>query len=96
MVPAHQRLEAVDLRLAQLDHGLVVDDELAQVHRALERAAELEPLDESRMLRAAELLLQQGRRGSARAWVRSAVELRARLGLAESPRITRLRQATGA
>lgn len=64
--------------------------------RLLDRAIEAEPLDEGRYLRCAELLLLQGRRGGAHGLVERAAELRARLGLPDSPRLARLRDATGA
>jgi DNA-binding SARP family transcriptional activator/ATP/maltotriose-dependent transcriptional regulator MalT len=63
--------------------------------RLLDQAQAAEPLDEDRYVRAAELLLFQGRRGSARALVERATDVRAELGLDESPRLVRLREATG-
>ena len=79
---------------------LLVDDavdrgDVDEAIRLLDRAQEAEPLDEDRHLRAAELLLFQGRRGSALALVERAEELRNQLGLEESPRLSRLRAATG-
>ena len=53
-----------------------------------------EPLDEDRHMRAAELLLFQGRRGSARSLVERAATIRDELGLELSPRLERLRAAT--
>ena len=47
-------------------------------------------------MRAAELLLFQGRRGSAAVLVERALRLRASLGLAETATLARLREATGA
>ncbi len=63
--------------------------------RLLDEAQAAEPLDEDRYLRAAELLLFQGRRGSARALVERAAAVAAELGLEESSRLGRLRAATG-
>jgi DNA-binding SARP family transcriptional activator len=78
---------------------LLVDDasergEIDEAIRLLDRAIAAEPLDEDRQLRAAELLLFQGRRGSARSLVERAAGVRAELGLEPSPRLERLRAAT--
>lgn len=79
---------------------LIADDavergEADEAIRLLDEAIATEPLDESRYLRCAELLLHQGRRGSARGLVERAAAVRARLGLPDTPRLTRLREATG-
>ena len=79
---------------------LLADDavergDLDEAIRLLDQAQLAEPLDESRYGRAAELLLFQGRRGSAAVLVERAVSLRSRLGLPETPTLTRLRDATG-
>ena len=74
---------------------LLADDavergDLDEAIRLLDQAQIAEPLDESRYVRAAELLLFQGRRGSAAVLVERALRLRAGLGLAETPRLARL------
>ncbi len=79
---------------------LLADDavergDLDEAIRLLDQAQVAEPLDESRYVRAAELLLFQGRRGSAAVLVERALALRAGLGLAESRR-SRAPHATGA
>ena len=85
-------LELLDL----LSEDAVARGDVDEAIRMLDRAQLAEPLDEDRYLRAAELLLFQGRRGSARALVRRAATVREQLGLAESERLLRLQQATGA
>ena len=90
------------LRRQQLEllHLLVEDavarGELDEAVRLLERAAEAEPLDESWPIRAAELLLFQGRRGSARPLVERVVAMRAGAGLDPDRRLARLAGAVGA
>ena len=79
---------------------LLADDaaergDLDEAIRRLDQAAAEEPLDEDRFVRAAELLLFQGRRGSARTLVDRALATRESLGLPESQRLARLRAATG-
>ncbi len=69
--------------------------DLDEAIRLLDRAIEAEPLDETRSLTCGELLLQQGRRGSARLVVQRAAALRDQLGLRPSPRAERLLAATG-
>ncbi len=69
---------------------LLADDavergDLDEAIRLLDQAQIAEPLDESRYVRAAELLLFQGRRGSAAVLVERALRLRAGLGLPETP-----------
>ena len=96
---AAARRERVRRRQLEL-LDLLTDDaadrgDLDEAIRLLDQALAAEPLDEDRHVRAAELLLFQGRRGSARALVERAAEIRAGLGLVESPRIARLREATG-
>jgi DNA-binding SARP family transcriptional activator len=78
---------------------LLVDDavdrgDVDEAIRLLDRAQEAEPLDEDRYVRAAELLLFQGRRGSAQSLVERAMAVREELGLGPSQRLTRLRAAT--
>jgi DNA-binding SARP family transcriptional activator/ATP/maltotriose-dependent transcriptional regulator MalT len=78
---------------------LLVEDaaergEIDEAIRLLDRAMAAEPLDEDRHLRAAELLLFQGRRGSARTLVERAAAIRTELGLGSSPRLERLRSST--
>jgi DNA-binding SARP family transcriptional activator len=68
--------------------------DLDEAIRLLDAAIEAEPLDEGRYLEAAELLLAQGRRGSAGALVNRAGKIREDLGLPPSPRLERLRKAT--
>jgi DNA-binding SARP family transcriptional activator len=82
-------LELLDL----LAEDAVERGEVDEAIRLLDRAQAAQPLDEDRYLRAAELLLFQGRRGSARALVDRAAEVGAELGLGESPRLVRLRAA---
>jgi DNA-binding SARP family transcriptional activator/ATP/maltotriose-dependent transcriptional regulator MalT len=77
---------------------LLVDDavgrgELDEAIRLLERLQEAEPLDEEPYVRAAELLLFQGRRGGARSFVDRAVAVCDELGLKPSERVERLRAA---
>jgi len=62
--------------------------------RLLDRSQEAEPLDEERYLRAAELLVFQGRRGSAARLVERAAGVQAELGIPESSRLARLRAST--
>ena len=69
--------------------------DLDEAVRLLERGIAAEPLDEARHLAAAELLLRQGRRGAAGALVDRAAAVREDLGLVASPRLERLRAATG-
>ncbi len=85
-------LELLDL----LTDGAVERGDVDEAIRLLDRAQEAEPLDEDRYLRAAELMLFQGRRGSARKLVERAADVSERLGLEESARLTRLRSATTA
>ncbi|MFN8112084.1 MAG: BTAD domain-containing putative transcriptional regulator [Solirubrobacterales bacterium] len=85
-------LELLDL----LTDEAVERGDVDEAIRLLDQAQETEPLDEDRYLRAAELLLFQGRRGSARELVGRAVEVCSRLGLEESSRLARLRAATTA
>jgi DNA-binding SARP family transcriptional activator len=82
-------LELLDL----LAEDAVERGEVDEAIRLLDRAQAAQPLDEDRYLRAAELLLFQGRRGSARALVDRAAEVGAELGLEESQRLVRLRAA---
>jgi DNA-binding SARP family transcriptional activator len=69
--------------------------DLDEAVRLLERGIAAEPLDEARHLAAAELLLRQGRRGAAGVLVDRAAAVRDELGLVASPRLERLRAATG-
>ena len=85
-------LELLDL----LADDAVERGDVDEAIRLLDQAQAAEPLDEERYLRAAELLLFQGRRGSAQALVERATAVREQLGLGESERLTRLRAATGA
>ena len=84
-------LELLDL----LADDAVERGDVDEAIRLLDQAQVAEPLDEDRYLRAAELLLFQGRRGSAQALVDRAAAVREQLGLGESERLTRLRAATG-
>ena len=83
-------LELLDL----LAEDAVERGDVDEAIRLLDRAQEAEPLDEDRYLRAAELLLFQGRRGSARALVERASAVREELDLGPSQRLERLRAAT--
>ena len=83
-------LDLLDL----LSDDAVERGDLDEAIRLLDQAQVAEPLDESRYVRAAELLLFQGRRGSAAVLVERALKLRAGLGLPETPTLTRLRDAT--
>ena len=62
--------------------------------RLLDQSQEAEPLDEERYLRAAELLIFQGRRGSAARLVERAARVQEELGVPESARLARLRAST--
>lgn len=84
-------LDLLDL----LSDDAVERGDLDEAIRLLDQAQIAEPLDESRYVRAAELLLFQGRRGSAAVLVERALALRERLGLPETPTLNRLRDATG-
>ncbi len=84
-------LELLDL----LADDAVERGDVDEAIRLLDQAQVAEPLDEERYLRAAELLLFQGRRGSAQTLVDRATAVREQLGLGESERLTRLRAATG-
>ncbi len=84
-------LELLDL----LAEDAVERGDVDEAIRLLDQAQVAEPLDEDRYLRAAELLLFQGRRGSAQALVERASAVREQLGLGESERLARLRAATG-
>lgn len=70
-------------------------DDLDEVVRSLDRAIEVEPMDEARRLLCAEALLALGRRGGARDHVAEALAQRAELGLPVTPRLARLAEATG-
>ena len=70
--------------------------ELDEAIRLLEQAIGIEPADEARYLVSAELLLMQGRRGSARDLVDRARTMREEFGLPRSPRLERLVEATRA
>lgn len=83
-------LELLDL----LAEDAVDRGDVDEAIRLLDQAQAAEPLDEDRYVRAAELLLFQGRRGSAMALVERAAAVRGELGLDESPRLARLRAAT--
>ena len=92
-----ERLRRRQLELLDLLADDAVDrGEVDEAIRLLDRAQEAEPLDEDRYLRAAELLLFQGRRGSALALVDRASAVRTELGLGPSQRLERLRGATTA
>ncbi len=84
-------LELLDL----LAEDAVERGDVDEAIRLLDQAQATEPLDEERYLRAAELLLFQGRRGSAATLVERAGSVREQLGLGDSERLTRLRTATG-
>ena len=85
-------LDLLDL----LSDDAVERGDLDEAIRLLDQAQIAEPLDESRYVRAAELLLFQGRRGSAPPCWSSARSRCARgLGLPETPTLNRLRDATG-
>lgn len=92
---ARERLRRRQLEL--LD-SLVADarerGDLDEAVRLLDEAIAAEPLDEERYLQGAEMLLAQGRRGSARGLVERAEVIRRDLGLLTSPRLERLKQAT--
>jgi DNA-binding SARP family transcriptional activator len=92
---ARERLRRRQLELLDL---LVADarerGDLDEAVRLLDEAIAAEPLDEERYLQGAEMLLAQGRRGSARGLVERAEAMRAELGLLTSPRLERLRRAT--
>ncbi len=83
-------LELLDMLVEDASERGEIDEAI----RLLDRAIAAEPLDEDRHLRAAELLLFQGRRGSARSLVERAATIRTDLGLDRSPRLERLRAAT--
>ncbi len=85
-----RNLELLDLLVEDASERGEIDEAI----RLLDRAIAAEPLDEDRHLRAAELMLFQGRRGSARSLVERAATIREELGLDPSPRIERLRAAT--
>jgi DNA-binding SARP family transcriptional activator len=93
---ARERLRRGQLELID---GLVEDavdrGDVDEAIRLLERAVEAEPLDEDRLLRAAELRLFQGRRGTARTLVERVLALRAELGIALDPRLRRLAESVG-
>ena len=74
-------LELLDLLAA----GAVRDGDLDEALRLLERAMEIDRLDERRYVRAAELLLQQGRRGRALDVLRASASAMHELGLEPSP-----------
>jgi DNA-binding SARP family transcriptional activator len=84
-------LELLDL----LAEDAVERGDVDEAIRLLDQAQIAEPLDEERYMRAAELLLFQGRRGSAQSLVERAAAVREELGLGESERLNRLRAATG-
>ena len=84
-------LELLDL----LSEDAVERGDVDEAIRLLDSAQLAEPLDESRYLRAAELLLFQGRRGSAQVLIERARRVARELGLAESPRLSRLSAAVG-
>jgi DNA-binding SARP family transcriptional activator/ATP/maltotriose-dependent transcriptional regulator MalT len=83
-------LELLDLLVEDASERGEIDEAI----RLLDRAIAAEPLDEDRHLQAAELLLFQGRRGSARSLVERAAAIRTDLGLEPTPRLERLRAAT--
>lgn len=92
-----ERLRRRYLELLDLLADDAVDrGDVDEAIRRLDQAQAAEPLDEERYLRAAELLLFQGRRGSAQSLVERAAEVRNQLGLGPSDRLERLRSATGA
>jgi LuxR family transcriptional regulator, maltose regulon positive regulatory protein len=86
-----RHLELLDL----LAEDAVERGDVDEAIRLLDSAQLAEPLDESRYLRAAELLLFQGRRGSAQVLIERARRVTRELGLAESPRLARLGAAVG-
>ncbi|MEA2169231.1 MAG: hypothetical protein QOF76_2531, partial [Solirubrobacteraceae bacterium] len=86
-----RQLELLDL----LADDAVERGDVDEAIRLLERATEAEPLDEDRRLRAAELLLFQGRRGSAKTLVERAVAQRGELGIVPDRRLARLADAVG-
>jgi DNA-binding SARP family transcriptional activator len=90
--------ELLERRCLDLVDDLVDDacarGDLAEAVRLLDRAIEIQPLDEARYLRSAELLLQQGRRGSAHAVARRAADIRDALSLPRSPQLQRLLAST--
>lgn len=94
---ARERLQRRYLELLDLLTDDAVDrGDVDEAIRMLDRAQVAEPLDENRYLRAAELLLFQGRRGSAQTLIERAAKVREELGLGDSEQLARLRAATGA
>lgn len=84
-------LELLDL----LADDAVERGDVDEAIRLLERAIEAEPLDEDRLLRAAELRIFQGRRGSARSLIERVLALRADLGVGVDGQLGRLADAVG-
>ncbi len=70
--------------------------DLDEARRVVERTIELAPYDDDRYLRAASLLLQQGRRGAALTVVRRAEAALSRLGLEPPPPLVELQRSIGA
>lgn len=81
-----ERLERLFLRLADVAaEAAAARGDVDEAVRLLERALELEPFDEARYLRAARLLLEQGRRGPALALLGRATRALGELGIPISP-----------
>ena len=83
-------LDLIDVLVDAARERGALDDAI----RLLDRALAIEPDDEARILTSAELLLVQGRRGSARTLVERAAGLRSAAGVPPSPRVERLLAAT--
>ena len=66
-----------------------------QAVRLLERVVAVEPLDESRLLAGARLLIELGRAGAARAWARRARAVVEELGVPASAELCELEQELG-
>lgn len=86
-----ERLRVLQLSLLDLvAEGAAAEGRLDEAIGAIERAVELEPLDEDRHLRAARLFLDQGRRGAAASMLRRARRVTEELGLPPSPVVAEL------
>jgi DNA-binding SARP family transcriptional activator len=70
--------------------------DLDEARRVVERTIELAPYDDERYLKAASLLLEQGRRGAALAVVRRAQAALADLGLAPPGSLANMERSIGA
>jgi DNA-binding SARP family transcriptional activator len=92
-----ERARRLALELFDLCSDLATDrGDLDEVRRFVELAIELDPYDEQRYLRAASALLEQGRRGAARAVVARARSALAELGIPPPLDLVRIeRRAVG-